>query len=216
MLFVHGYHLGVRHVLAALTAGPLPSAHSASVNFSAMVPQKLPLHHLLSYVCKMWQNFKPVHGHGDFQRVTGDLRDCIYAFPLQVLMLFKLLMRLAPHRDRHPDFSPAEQIGTTVLHLQTMGFVSLQPSRGRECCIGVPEADAGAQCEATHMVSPAGSAYHSMLCLHHTLQCSGKPLTTVSPPTFWQSKPNCSTWRSSSFSWNMNMLQLVSRLFFND
>lgn len=91
--FVSGYHLGVRHFLAALTAGPLPSAHSASVNFSAVVAQKLPLHHLLSYVCKMRQNFKPVHGHGDFQRVTGELRECIYAFPLQVSMFFNLLMR---------------------------------------------------------------------------------------------------------------------------
>lgn len=91
-----GYHLGVRHSLAALTAGPLPSAHSASINFSAVVPQKSPPHHLPSYVCKMRQNFKPVHGHGDFQRVIGELRDCIYAFPLQVLMFFNLLIRFPP------------------------------------------------------------------------------------------------------------------------
>lgn len=88
--------LGVRYVLAALTAGPLLSAHSASVNFSAMVPQKSPLHHLPLYVCKMQQNSKPVHGHGDFQRVTGELRDCIYAFPLQVLMFFNLLIDFPP------------------------------------------------------------------------------------------------------------------------
>lgn len=40
--------------------------------------------------------------------------------------------------------------------------------------------------------------------------------TTVSPPTFWLSKANCSTWSSHSSSWNMNVLQLVSRLFFNE
>lgn len=84
---VPGYHLGVRHFLGALTAVPLPSAPSASSYFGAAVHQKSPLHHLPSYACRLRHNFKPVHGHGDFQRVTGGLRGCIYAFPLHGLTL---------------------------------------------------------------------------------------------------------------------------------
>lgn len=106
------YHLGVRHFLGALTAVPLPSAPSASSYFCATVHQKSPLYHLPSHVCRLHYNFKPVRGHGDFQRVTGGLRCCIYAFPLHGLTSLNLFTRfpslevqtsqLQPSRpDRH-------------------------------------------------------------------------------------------------------------------
>ena len=74
-----------------------------------------------------------------------------------------------PWRDRHPNFSLADQTDTSVLPLQTMWFVSMQPSSGRECCIGVPEVDAASQFEATHMASPVG-CHRCPICLPcHTL-----------------------------------------------
>lgn len=163
------YHLVVRQFLGALTAVPLPSAPSASSYFCAMVHQKSPLYHLPSHVCRLHYNFKPVRGHGDFQRVTGGLRCCIYAFPLHGLTSLNLFTRFPQWRYRHPNFSPADQVGTSVLQLQAMGFESLQPSRGRECHIAVPEVDAAAQCEATCTISPAGCPRCPICLLLHML-----------------------------------------------
>lgn len=145
----------------------LCSAALASSYFDATVYRKSPLHYLPSCVCQLCHNFKPVHGHSDFQRVTGGLRGCRYA--LHSSMFFKHFPRFSPQERQTSELQPSKP--------GAVGFVSLQPYRGTKHAVGGPGADAVAHHVATWLIwwdTPSvWFPYCCMRCLH---QHSGKTL----------------------------------------